>query len=161
MKCLKQSPEGPELLVAFSSRRLDRERTALVEAHTRECAECAALVAAQRSVSDALDVWDAPPVSADFDRKLYARIEQEVPWWDFFVRPLRTAFAARWVPVAAAAGLMIAVGLWVGQPGDTPAVPGAPKVEALPPDQAANALQQMQAIEDFSNLIHADADPRM
>jgi hypothetical protein len=130
--------------------------------HLRECPECAAFASAQRSVSAALDLWEAPPVSADFDRRLYQRIEQEVPWWDFLVRPFRPLAGPRWLPVAAAAGLMIAVGLWVERPGETPiVVPASAQVQALPPEQAADALQEMQVMQEFSNLIHSDAEPRM
>jgi len=129
--------------------------------HLRECPECAAFVSAQRSVSAALDLWEAPPVSADFDRKLYQRIEQEVPWWDFLVRPFRPLAGPRWLPVAATAGLMVAVGLWVGRPGEAPMAPASAQVQALPADQAADALQEMQVMQEFSNLIHSDAEPRM
>jgi len=131
--------------------------------HLRECPECAAFASTQRSVSAALDLWEAPPVSADFDRKLYARIEQQqVAWWDFLVRPFRPVGGPRWLPVAAAAGLMVAVGLWVERPGETPvAVPASAQVQALPADQAADALQEMQVMQEFSNLIHSDAEPRM
>jgi anti-sigma factor RsiW len=162
MSCTNQCGEGLEMLLAFSSRRLDVRRKAAVEGHLRECAECTAFVAAQRSVSDALDLFAAPSVSADFDRRLYQRIEQEAPWWDFLVRPFRAAaFAPRWLPVASAAALVIAVGLWVGRPGEAPAPPQTAHVEALPPEQAADALQEMQVMQEFSNLIHADAEPRM
>jgi hypothetical protein len=131
--------------------------------HLRECPECAALASAQRSVAAALDLWEAPPVSADFDRRLYQRIaQQEVPWWDFLVQPFRPLAGPRWLPVAAAAGLMMAVGLWVGKPGEAPMPrPTSAQVQALPPDQAADALQEMQVMQEFSNLIHSDADPRM
>jgi len=130
--------------------------------HLRECAECAAFASAQRSVAAALELWEAPPVSADFDRRLYQRIEQDVPWWDFLVRPFRPLAGPRWLPVAAAAGLMVAVGVWVERPGETPTiVPASAQIQALPADQAADALQDMQVMQEFSNLIHSDAEPRM
>jgi hypothetical protein len=162
MRCPIETGEGPELLLAFSSRRLDPDRTAALEGHIAECGPCAEFVLAQRGVSDALDSWEPPPVSSDFDRRLYRRIDQQVPWWDFLVRPFRPLSGARWAPVAAAAGLMIAVGLWVGHPEQTPAPPRTAQVEALPPEQAADALQEMQVMQEFSNLIHTDApEPRM
>ncbi len=162
MRCPIQTGEGPELLVAFSLRRLDADRTAALEDHVRACESCRKFVAAQQDVFAALDGWEAPPVGADFDRRLYARIEREVPWWDFLVRPFRSLAGPRWIPVAAAAGLMVAVGLWIGRPGETPAPPSDAHVEApLPPEQAVAALQEMQAMQDLSNLIHADAEPRM
>jgi anti-sigma factor RsiW len=162
MRCPSETPEGAELLLAFSSRELDPERTAAMGNHAANCAACSRLVVAQRLVDDAMDLWDAPAVSADFDRRLYRRIEQEVPWWEFLVRPLRPAFSARFLPVAAAAGLLVAAGIWIQRPAEAPAAPSSARIEALPPDQAENALQEMQTIQEFSNLVHADsADPRM
>ena len=161
MKCPKQTAEGSELLLGFSSRRLDAGRMEALEGHVRECADCAAFVTAQRSVSEILDLWDAPPVSADFDRRLYQRIGQEVPWWDFLVRPFRGGFTPRWLPVATAAVLMVAGGVWIERPGQSPSVSTSAHVEALPPDQAADALQEMQVMQEFSNLIRADAEPQM
>jgi hypothetical protein len=163
MKCPIETPEGAELLLAFSFRKLDAERAVLLENHIGECARCGEFVGAQRSVDEALDLWDAPPLSADFDRRLYRRIEHEVGWWEFLVRPFRLVFAARLVPLAAAAALLVAVGLWVERPGEVPAWPTrSAQIEALPPEQAEPALQDMQILQEFSNLVHADsANPRM
>jgi hypothetical protein len=150
MRCPIETGEG-ELL-------LEPVRSSSLGDHIRGCHACGEFLAAQK----ALDLWEAPPVSADFDRRLYQRIEQEVPWWDFLVRPFRPLAGPRWLPVAAAAGLMIAVGLWVEHPGETPMrVPASAQVQALPADQAADALQEMQVMQEFSNLIHSDAEPRM
>jgi hypothetical protein len=112
--------------------------------------------AAKRSVDDALDLWEAPPVSADFDRRLYRRIEQDVPWWNFLVRPRRL------VPVGAAAAVVIAAGLWVGRPGVTPR-PRSAAVEALRPDQAEDTLHEMEMFEEFNRLVRSDlpADRKM
>jgi hypothetical protein len=108
-----------------------------------------ALDALKRSVDAPLDLWEAPAVSADFDRRLYRRIEQDAPWWSFLFRPQRL------VPVGVAAAALIAVGVWVGQPGVTP-VPRTASVEALPPEQAEDALHEMQMLEEFNRLVRAD-----
>jgi len=111
----------------------------------------ARILAAKSAVDDALDLWKAPPVSADFNRRLYRRIEQQTRWWDFLLRPQRL------VPVAAAACLVIAAGLWVGRP-DMPPAP------VIRPDQADSALQEMKIIEEFNQLVRpetAAAEPAM
>ena len=109
------------------------------------------MLEAKRSVDEMLDLWDAPAVSADFDRRLYRRIEERARWWDFLFRPQRL------VPVAAAAGLVIAAGLWVGGPG-TPAlnVPRTAAVDVLPADQADQALQEMEMMQEFNRLVRSD-----
>jgi anti-sigma factor RsiW len=163
MRCPIETPEGAELLLAFSFRKLDAERADVLESHVRQCARCGEFFGAQRSVDEALDLWVAPPVSADFDRRLYRRIEQEAGWWESLVRPFRLVFAARFVPIATAAVLLVAAGVWIERPGTVPAPPPrSAQVEALPPEQAEPALQEMQIIQEFSNLVHADsANPRM
>jgi hypothetical protein len=115
-----------------------------------------ALEAARRSVDGALDLWEAPPVSLDFDRRLYGRIEQDAPWWSFLWQPQRL------VPVGVAAAALIAVGVWIGQPGVTPA-PRTAAVEAMPPEQAEDALHDMQMLEEFNRLVRSDlpADRKM
>ena len=71
-----------EILLDYCSRRLSLESTLLVEAHIEHCPECKAMTESQMAVWEALDQWEAEPVSADFDRRLYARIEQRGDsWW--------------------------------------------------------------------------------
>ncbi len=65
-----------EILLDYCSRRLSLEATLMIEAHIENCQECKAMTVSQKAVWDALDQWEAEPVSADFDRRLYQRIEQ-------------------------------------------------------------------------------------
>ena len=150
MKCPIQNGEGPLLM--------DPVRPAALEEHIRACPACSGFVAAQKATDRVLDLWEAPPISTGFDARLYSRINREVPWWDILVRPFRPALAARGVPVAAAAGLLIAAGLWIERPGLVPpAQPDTAEVEPLPPEQAEHALQDMEIMQEFSRLLHADA----
>lgn len=65
-----------EILLDYCSKQLSIESTLMVEAHLESCAECRSIAASQKAVWAALDEWEAAPVSADFDRRLYQRIEQ-------------------------------------------------------------------------------------
>jgi anti-sigma factor RsiW len=163
MKCPSEDRENAELLLTHASRRLDAERAAVLEQHMARCPACREYAAAQFAVWDTLDGWAAPDVSADFDRRLYRRIEQEVSWWDLAIRPFRPLFAVRFVPVAAAACLLIAAGILLQRPDGTAVIPApSAQVEPLPADQAANALQEMQILQEFSTMVRAEsADPRM
>ena len=164
MKCPSENREHAELLLAHASRRLDAERAAVLEQHMASCPACREYAAAQFAVWEALDAWGAPAVSSDFDRRLYQRIENEVSWLDLLIRPFRPLFAARVVPVAAAACLLIAAGVWLERPDGRPISSRgeSAQVEALPPDQAASALQEMQMMQEFSSVVRTDsADPRM
>jgi anti-sigma factor RsiW len=156
--------ENVELLVAHASRKVDAQRAAVLEEHIAHCPACREYAAAQFAVWEALDAWDAPEVSADFDRRLYERIEREVSWWDLLLRPFRPLLAARFAPVAAAACLLVAAGVWLQHPdGPSPATHSdQAQVEALPADQAVNALQEMQLMQEFSTVVRTDTtDPRM
>ncbi len=164
MKCPSENPENAEVFLAHASRNLDAERAAVLEEHLAGCPACREYAAAQFAVWEALDAWEAPEVSAGFDRRLYERIQRESGIFEMLMRPLRLWFAGRLVPAAAAAGLLIAAGIWLEYPNRTPAAhaPESAEVEALPADQAATALQQIQAMQEFSRMMHSDsADPRM
>ncbi len=108
----------------------------------------------------ALDEWEAPPVAHDFDQRLYARIGNEVSWWDRLWRPV---FLRRGLPVAAAAAAVIAAVLMV-RPGAAPE-PVAPRsavVDTVSPDQAEQALQDMETMREFSRIMHTEAaEPQM
>jgi anti-sigma factor RsiW len=164
MKCPTETPQSVELLLAYTAGKLDVDQAAALAEHAAFCPACRAFTRAQGAVSQALDSWEAPPVSADFDRRLYQRIEQQVSWWDLILRPFRPMMGSRALPIAAAAGLLIAVGLWIEHPGAVPAVtvPESAQMEALPPDQAQRALEEMDMMQEFSQMVHADAsDPRI
>jgi anti-sigma factor RsiW len=164
MKCPTETPQSVELLLAYTSQTLDREEATAFAGHAAECPSCHAFLAAQDAAARALDAWEAPPVSADFDRRLYQRIEKEVSWWDLVLRPFRPVMGSRALPIAAAAGLLIAAGLWIERPGSVPAIgiPESAHMEALPPDQAQHALEEMDMMQEFSQLVHAETvDPRI
>src|ERR1044072_2671609 len=86
MTCPRETVESAELLLAYSTGKLNSERAAAGEQHIGICPVCGEFVARQQAVSKALGAWQAPAVSADFDRRLYQRIEKEVSWWDLLIR---------------------------------------------------------------------------
>jgi len=163
MRCPSENRQNAELLLAHASQKLDAERAAVLEQHIANCPSCREYAAAQFAVWEALESWGAPEVSADFDRRLYQRIEREVSWWELLIRPFRPVFVSRFVPVAAAVCMLIAAGVLLQHPeGTPPAMPQSAQVEALPPDQAANALQEMQMMQEFSSVVRSDpGEPRM
>jgi hypothetical protein len=164
MKCPSETPQSVELLLALSAGTLSGPQAAAVAEHAAACPACRAFAAAQDTVWQSLDGWEAPPVSADFDRRLYRRIEQGVSWWELLLRPLRPLMVHRALPIAAAAGLLIALGLWIERPNAIPAVAvsEAAQMEAIPPDQAQHAIEEMDLMREFSQTVHADpSEPRI
>ena len=164
MKCPIDTQEHTERLLAYSSRSLDAAQTAKLEEHLRNCAPCREFTVAQRAVWEALDTWDPTPVSLDFDRRLYQRIEKEVSWWDLLMRPFRPLLFRQGLPIAATAGLVLVAALLFQHPMTAPpsAMPETAKVEAMPPDQVEHALADMELMREFNRLVRPEnAEPKM
>jgi anti-sigma factor RsiW len=88
MACLLENRE--EVLVDYAGGTLPADRLAQVTAHLDVCAECRVAVEAQAQVWSALEDWEPAPISVDFNRKLYLKIDAEEArsWWQRFgLRP--------------------------------------------------------------------------
>ena len=92
-----------------------------------------------------LEDWAAPEVSPDFDRKLYARLEQEeaIPVW-------RRMFSFSWktaLPLSAAcAALGIALLIHAPEPAVTPDPAMKAKAEMVSMDQVEEALEDLDLL---------------
>lgn len=159
MKCPMESHENAELLLAYCARRLDPETQITLERHMAVCPACREFQKGQETVWNALDAWEAMPVSADFDRRLYRRIEEEearASWWSRLMRPFRPMFApprmSRGVPAMAAICLLVAVGVILERPGSV-AVPeditADVRMESIQPDQVERTLDDMEMLRQF------------
>ncbi|HKE21146.1 MAG TPA: zf-HC2 domain-containing protein [Bryobacteraceae bacterium] len=163
MNCPLGTRDHAELLVAYSSHKLDAAKTAAVDEHIGGCAACREFVRGQQAVWDALDMWEPEPISADFNRRLYQRIDAQVTWWDRLLLPLRPLAFHRTVPLAAAACFVLAIGFVLDQtaapPEQQPAhVNAVADVEGgLQPDQVLKALDEMEALSRFNRLMKSDA----
>ena len=69
MTCPIQS-ENPEFLMDFAAGSLNAVAMQKMEYHVANCQECKGALDAQAAVWKALDMWEAIPVSDDFDAKL-------------------------------------------------------------------------------------------
>jgi anti-sigma factor RsiW len=151
--------ENAESLMAFVASRLGAEAMERTERHLEVCPACRELAAGQRAVWETLGAWEAPPVSADFDRRLYARIEREVSWWDRALRPFRPA-TIRWgLPVAAAAGLVVMAGaILVDRSAGVRSAPqkASIQLDSLRPDQAESALEDMEMLQEINGVVRPD-----
>ena len=154
MKCLIGTQESVELLLAYCARKLDAENTALLERHIGVCPACQEYANGQRALWEALDTWEAAPVSTDFDRRLYQRIEKEVSWWSLLIRPFRPILVRQGLPVAAAAFVVVMAGALLQQPvhlqQPVKPQPESAQLEPVQPEQVEHALEAMQMLSDFS-----------
>ena len=123
MNCPLETRENAQLLLDYCTRKLEPESVAALERHIAICGACREFASGQRAVWQALDAWEAAPVSADFDSRLYRRIETEVSWWDLLLRPFRPVTLRRSLPATAMACLLVMVGVILERPTVSPAPP--------------------------------------
>lgn len=114
MACILRDRERATWLLDYCERKLSPALTAELERHLTVCPDCARAVDAQRQVWAALDGWEAPPVSPDFNARLYGRIEQESrrPWWRAITGEARLWTWKPAMPLAAACLAILAVALF-------------------------------------------------
>jgi anti-sigma factor RsiW len=166
MNCPMEAGENSGLLLDYAAGKLKADVRAQMERHIEACSACREFSGAQQTVWQALEDWEPAEVSLDFDRRLYARIEQDVSWWTRWstnlLRPLNPLFRHS-VPIAAAAGVVIMAGLLMNRPAAIPASPApqSAQVEALQPEQLEHALDDMEMLREFNHLVPDKADPKM
>jgi hypothetical protein len=133
MNCPLHVKEGAEILLDYCSQRMDPDRAAEFRLHVADCGDCQQVVEAQESVWNALDAYEAVPVSMDFDRKLWARIEAEdsQSWWQRSWARIAdgpaigwTSFLFSWKPMLGAATACATLNQ-IGVIDTTPSHPGA------------------------------------
>ena len=160
MNCPIENREGAEIVLAYCAGKLDAGTSAILEEHIKICPACREFAERQQSVWKALDAWEAAPVSPDFDRRLYARIDQEVSLWDLILRPFRPLLVRQGLPIAAAVGVVLMAGFLLDRPAgmspasmqDTSAI-----VEPMAPDQAEPTLQEMEMMRELNRLVHPES----
>jgi anti-sigma factor RsiW len=161
-----EAGENSGLLLDYAAGKLKADVRAQMERHIEACSACREFSGAQQTVWQALEDWEPAEVSLDFDRRLYARIEQDASswtgWWTRLVRPLNPLFRHA-MPIAAAAGVVIVAGLMINRPSAIPASPAqrSAQVEALQPEQVENALADIEMLREFNQLVPVNADPKM
>jgi anti-sigma factor RsiW len=148
MKCPMESGDNKDLLLSHAAGRLDADSSAALERHARSCAACSEFLEGQAALWSALDEWEARPVAADFDRRLYRRIgeQEQRSWWSRVFTPLlRPA-----VPMAATACLLVVAGL-IGIDPDrvTPQAPVADVGQPGEVELVESALEDLDMLRQF------------
>jgi len=104
MTCPLKSESTVDVLLDYAAGKLDGVRLARLEQHLPSCAECSAFLVDQTELWQTLDVWEPEPVSMDFNRRLWQRIDAEaaLPWYEKLADSLRTGAWKPALPLAAA-----------------------------------------------------------
>jgi anti-sigma factor RsiW len=161
MNCPMENLEHVQRLLDYRAGRLEPESAARLEEHIATCGACREFASGQRAVWEALDGWEAAPVSGDFDRRLYERIEGQVSWWELLLRPFRSPFRAvtprRILAATAAACLLLTAGVLLEQPAISPAPPtDMAQVDTVQPEQVERTLDAMEMLNEFSQHVSTD-----
>jgi hypothetical protein len=123
------------------------------------CAACREFAHGQKAVWNALDLFEPASISADFDRRLYQRIEK-VSWWNRIVDAMRSPMLAyRGLPIAAAAAALVVAGVVWQRPAAVPVKSQSPlsaETQALQPDQVQHALDDVEMLRQFNQLMRTE-----
>ena len=145
MECPVKTREDGAVLMDYCAGRLKPRRAEAVERHVAECQACQRWVQQQQALWTALDAWEAAPLSADFDRKLYQRIEREARprWWP--------AFSLALASVVALALLLIRP-----LPPQPAPLPRQAQVENVDAEHLEKTLDDMEMLRDLSAAVSPD-----
>jgi len=165
MDCPLKTREGAGQLLDFCSGESPAGAGPLAQ-HIAHCAECREFASRQQSVWEAMDAWQAPPVSADFDHRLYSRLEAQASWWERLMLSIRrmswghTSWGGA-IPGTAFAGVVLATGVLLLRP-DAPPIPSRAtiepaKVESIRPEQVQYTLDTMDVLNEFSRQADSPA----
>lgn len=148
MICPLELERSAELVVGYSARTLDPETAAAFERHMDCCATCCELAAAQRAVWAALDdadadaEWPSLRVSAEFDRRLFQRIEraENRRWW--------------WRTLIPATACLALAAAFLFRQAETAGAPRKPQPQpALQIEQVEHALDDMDLLKQLGAAI--------
>jgi len=143
-----------ELLLGYCARRLDLETASALEGHIAACPACQVWTKSQSQVWTALEAWEPAPVSADFDRQIYARLQSEREgrgWWRTLLRPWLRLSGLRPALSLGLAGLLVVVAFWMQKPKATPSpTPNQTQTETLDPDRLEKALDDVDMLRQLS-----------
>ncbi|MBI4874577.1 MAG: hypothetical protein HY822_08090 [Acidobacteria bacterium] len=158
MRCPMECREGAELVLAYCTRRLEPEKAEWFERHLKDCASCRETTMAQKSVWEALDYWEALPVSEDFDRRLRARIrtEEQKTWIERLPALGLTGWLRPALPIASVAVFALAMFL-VRTPRAGLPEPQA-HLDSAEVEQTERALEDLEMIRQFT-LPAREASP--
>lgn len=159
MKCPLSREDTADVLLDYSAGRLDKARASLLERHMETCDACAAFGVQQGALWSALDEWEPEPVSMDFNRRMWRKIDllEATPWYRRLAGSLRLG---SWKPgfALAAAVLLVATAFVMDHSSTVVAVsPGVsitePSVAVTEVDQVEETLDDVQLLKQFDSTV--------
>jgi hypothetical protein len=154
MKCPLETGKMAEILLEYPTGRLDPAVRAALDKHLVGCEACRDAIDEQTAIWKAMDAWEPAPLSMDFNRRLWQRIDRVAvePWYSSLAgwKPM--------LPTAIAALLLVAGGLVLERPhefaiqgvsaGDDVSLDGVSVTEV---DQAVTTLDDLQLLQQLNS----------
>jgi predicted anti-sigma-YlaC factor YlaD len=151
MKCPLSREETADLLLDYSAGRLDKARVALLERHMKNCEGCAAFGLQQGALWAALDEWEPEPVSMDFNRRMWQKIDllEAEPWYRRLADSLRLGGWKPAIPLVAAV-VLVATAFVMDHSGN---VAQTHDVSITEVDQVEKTLDDVQLLKQFDSTV--------
>lgn len=153
MQCPIQNADNAEILLDYCARKLSPEALVEFERHLETCPGCKSFSSRQQSVWTALDEWVAEPVSEQFDKNLFARIDasENRSWWKrlagegFGWRPALSVSVA-----CAAMAVALFIRTPVNQPKVVPTIHETTRNEVVESEQLERTLEDLEMLKQLS-----------
>lgn len=132
-----------------------------VERHLAVCSDCHARLEGFRSVSVALEAWEAPEVSPWFNARLWRRIaEVEAARWNWR-DVLGTAFRPAYVAALSVVLVVGSIAVWQEPqvPKAQPQVASQPAQVTTPVDDVWRVARDYELLSSFDVLAELQKDP--
>ena len=158
MKCPLSREDTADVLLDYSAGRLDKARASLLARHMETCDACAAFGVQQAALWSALDEWEPEPVSMDFNRRMWQKIDllDAAPWHRRLADSLRLG---SWKPGFAlvAAVVLVATAFVMDHSGAVAVSPSVsitePGVSITEVDQVEKTLDDVQLLKQFDSTV--------
>jgi len=162
--CPLETGKMAEILLEYPTGRLDPGVREALDKHLAGCEACRDAIETQSAVWNALDTWEPVPLSPDFNRRLWQRVDQAAaePWY------ARVAGWKPMLPAAFVALLLVCAGLFFERPHDEVAIQSVAASDAVSStvsvtevDQAVSTLDDLQLLEQLDSVTDSDVASRI
>jgi len=153
IKCPLLREDSADVLLDYSAGRLDKARAARLERHMETCDACAAFRVQQGALWSALDEWEPEPVSMDFNRRMWQKIDllDATPWYRRLTYSWKPGLALAAAVVLVATAFVMDHGGTVAQKHDVSIT--EPGVSVTEVDQVEKTLDDVQLLKQFDSTV--------
>ena len=156
MQCPVENVETAGVLLDYVACRLAPTRLSALERHVATCSRCAEFTLGHERVWQDLDRWEPPPVSRDFNQRLFRRIDQAtaIPWYQGL---FEFRFGMK-VAIPVVATCLLAVAGFVFEYSSGSRGSGALYLDGSQADQLEAALDDLQLLRQLDSATPSEQE---